>query len=99
MAQYDLYPAPGGGGYLLDIQTDWIAILDTRIVVPLVPEGGVQATAKGMNPRVEIDGVGYVLATQFLAAVPAAMLRTPRTNLAGRAEEITRALDLVLRGF
>jgi toxin CcdB len=99
MAQYDVYPAPVGGGYLLDVQTDWIAILDTRIVVPLVPEGTVRVVAKGMNPRVEVDGDGYVLATQLLAAVPAAMLRTPRGNLSGRAEEITRALDLVLHGF
>lgn len=99
MAQYDLYPAPGGGGYLLDVQSDWIGILDTRIVVPLVPEGEVRAVAKGLNPRVEVDGVPFVLATQLLAAVPARLLRMPMGNLSGRAEEITRALDLVLHGF
>ena len=99
MAQYDVYPAPVGRGYLLDVQTDWIAGLDTRVVVPLVPEGGVRVTAKGLNPRVEIDGVGFVLATQLLAAVPASILQAPRANLSARAEEITRALDLVLHGF
>lgn len=99
MAQYDLYHLPETGGYLLDVQTDLMEVLDTRVVVPLVPEGAVRVVARAMNPRVEIEGAPFVLATQLLAAVPATMLRTPRANLSARAEEITRALDLVLHGF
>lgn len=37
MARFDIYPNPVGAGYLLDIQTDLLSGLNTRVVVPLMP--------------------------------------------------------------
>ncbi|MBS1183360.1 MAG: plasmid maintenance protein CcdB, partial [Proteobacteria bacterium] len=37
MARFDVFPNPGGSGYLLDVQADLLDGLNTRIVVPLLP--------------------------------------------------------------
>ena len=47
----------------------------------------------------EFEGVSYVLATQFLAAVPRSELRQPVTNFSNYSDDITNALDMVFQGF
>jgi len=37
MARYDLYPNPFGRGYLLDVQSDLLDELATRVVIPVMP--------------------------------------------------------------
>jgi toxin CcdB len=37
--------------------------------------------------------------TQFMAAVPAAILRDPVTSLRSHRDEITAALDFLMQGF
>ena len=99
MPRHDFYPAPGGAGFLLDLQTDLLDGLATRVVAPLLPAEGAPLPARGLNPVFEIEGRPHVLATQFLSAVPASLLRQPAGNLGARADEITRALDMVFQGF
>ena len=98
MPKYDVYPAPEGTGYLLDVQSDLLDGLNTRVVIPLLPESGAPAPARHLNPLIAIDGVRHVMVTQFLAAVPAGLLTGPVGNLAARADDITRALDMVFLG-
>ena len=99
MAKYDVYPNPGGGGFLLDVQADLLDGLNTRAVVPLIPLQAAPVPAKRLNPVFQIDGKPYVMATQFLAAVPATILKTPLTNLAPQFSEITTAIDILIQGF
>ena len=37
MARYDVYANPNADGYLLELQTDLLDELKTRVVVPLIP--------------------------------------------------------------
>lgn len=97
MARYDVYRSPDG--YMLDVQTDLLDDLDTRIVVPLLPVGQAPKIAKFLNPSFEIDGDLHMLAMQYLAAVPASVLKVPVHSLANRADEVTRALDMLFHGF
>jgi len=99
MAKYEVYPNSDGSGYLLDVQADLLTDLNTRIVVPLMPLGKAPKPAKRLNPVFEIEGEQVVMATQFLAAVPAAILNPPATNLGGKFDEISNALDMVFVGF
>lgn len=99
MARHDVYPAPDGRCYLLDVQTDLLSGLTTRIVVPLLPEEDAPLPARHLNPLVELDGTRHVMATQFLATVPSAILQDPVATVADRADEITRALDMIFHGF
>ena len=99
MARFDVYARPGGAGYVLDVQADILSGLNTRIVVPLLPLSGAPEPAKRLNPVFEIGSEPHVMVTQFLAAVPRALLRSPVSNLADQDSEIMAALDMVLVGF
>ena len=99
MAKYDVVPNPSGAGYLLDVQTELLEGLNTRIVVPLLPISEAPEPAKRLNPIFEVEGLQVVMATQFLASVPASILANPVQNLANEFAEITNALDMVFQGF
>ncbi len=99
MPKYDVYPNPGGSGFVVDVQTDLLDGLATRVVVPLVPTKSAPIPARLLNPVIVIDGDEHVMVTQFLSAVPTSPLGNPVANLAARADDITRALDMLFQGF
>lgn len=99
MARFDVFRNPEGPGCLLDIQADLLSHLNTRIVVPLLPAATAPKPARTLNPCFEMGDETLVMTTQFMAAVPASMLRAPVANLAMRREEIVAALDLLMQGF
>ena len=99
MARHDVYENPDGNGYLLDLQSDFCSVLDSRIVAPLVPlEDGLLYSAK-LNPVFEIRGERYFMLTQAMSAIPAGMLRKKIASLSGHFDEITRAIDMIFQGF
>jgi toxin CcdB len=99
MARHDLYRAPDGAGWWLDVQAEVLDLLNTRVVVPILPEAEAPVPAKRLNPVFEIEGERAVMVTQFLSAVPMRVLGRPVGSLAGRADEIGAALDMVFVGF
>ena len=98
MARYDVYASPDSAGYLLDVQADLLESLNTRLVVPLMPDSAAPVPAKRLNPTFDIQSERFVMVTQFLSAVPASILKVPVTSLAQYDTEITGALDLALTG-
>jgi len=99
MPRFSVFKNPDGSGYLLNVQADLLDHLNTRVVVPLLPLNLAPVPAKTLNPVFEVEGEPVAIVTQFLAAVPAHMLRTAVANLEGRRHEITTALDLLFQGF
>lgn len=99
MARFDVYDAPGGLGYLLDVQADVLSALNTRVVVPLLPLDEAPLPARQLNPVFEIEGRAHVMVTQFLAAVPRGLLSAPLANLGSEDGQIMAAMDLLLVGF
>lgn len=99
MTRFAAYPNPDGPGYLLDVQADLLSHLNTRIVVPLLPLALAPTPASTLNPVFEIEGQAFAMATQFLAAVPANILKSSIASLEGRRDEITAAMDLLFQGF
>lgn len=99
MPRFDLYPAPSGQGFLLDVQTDLLSGLNTRLVVPVLPAAAAPKPATILNPEFLISGVAHVMVTQFLSAVPASLLKAPSGSLASEADSITGALDFLYQGF
>ncbi len=99
MARFGVFRNPEGPGYLLDVQADVLGHLNTRVVVPLLPLNVAPMPAKTLNPVFEVDGESVVMATQFLAAVPASLLRMGIASLEDRRHDITAALDLLFQGF
>ncbi len=99
MARFDVYQNPDGAGCLLDIQADLLSHLNTRVVVPLLPLTNAPQPARTLNPIFDISGETLVMSTQFMAAVPANMLKMPLASLSGRRDDIVAAIDLLMQGF
>ena len=99
MPKYDVFPNPSGDGFLLDVQTDLLSDLNTRVVVPLLPKSRSPKPATRLNPTFEIDGEQVVMVTQFLAAVPVGILKSQVGNLRDEFEKITIAIDMLIQGF
>ena len=104
MARFDVYQNPGQNPhvpFLLDVQTDLLSALDTRVVVPLrrvdcFPTG---ALPKHLSPVFEVAGILCFMETPKLAAVPAKILKSPIAALAEQHPDITAALDFLFQGF
>ena len=99
MPKYDVYRAPKGAGYLLDVQTDLLGDLRSRVVVPLIPRNQNYPIAKRLNPVFVLFDEDHIMVTELLAAIPKQMLTAPQANLADHFAEITDALDMLLQGF
>lgn len=99
MARFDVYANLGSVGYVLDVQADLLNALNTRIVVPLMPISAAPRPAGRLNPKFQIGDAPHLMVTQFMAAVPRAVLGRPVTNLADQDAEIMAALDMALVGF
>ncbi len=99
MARFDVYKNPDGEGFLLDIQSELLSHLNSRVVVPLLPSSSAPRPAKILNPGLAIAGESLIMATQFMAAVPFGILRAPITNLQAKHDEIVAAVDFLMQGF
>lgn len=99
MARFDIFRNDGGPGYLLDVQSDLLSGLNTRVVVPLLPKSSAPSPAQGLNPLFDVDGEEVLTATQYMAAVPESELRVGVGNLSERQHEISAALDMLFLGF
>ena len=99
MPKYDVFPNPSGQGFLLDVQSDLLSDLNTRIVVPLLPSARAPMPAKRLNPTFDINGESVVMVTQFMAAVPVGILKSPVANIEEDFEKVTTAVDMLMQGF
>jgi toxin CcdB len=104
MAQFDVYLNPNSATrtlipYLLDVQTDLLRDLGTRVVVPLVvvEEMGVAMTQ--LCPRFILEGREVVMSTAELAGLPSRSFGQPIASLQNQRTEIVAALDLLFTGF
>jgi len=104
MAQFDVYRNSNPASheaipYLLDVQSDMLESLSTRVVVPLVRASAMGKAAKYLNPLIAVEGVDLVMSTAELAGVPSCLLADKVLSLAHRRDEIIAALDFLFSGF
>jgi len=86
--------------YLLDIQSDLLTDLSTRVVIPVVTLDalGIKPLTRLM-PKIDIEGETCVVLAPQLAGVSAKELGQPVGNLSHLRAEILAALDLLFTGF
>jgi toxin CcdB len=99
VARFDIYRSRASTGYLLDCQADVLAVLNTRLVVPLLPEGTIPQFDRRLNPSMVVDGKRFVMVTQAAVAVPVSQLGKLAGSLAEEDFTITAALDMLLTGY
>lgn len=103
MAQFDVYrnPNPETAGpipYLLDIQADFLDVLSTRVIVPLLTLEAMGKTAQVLNPIFTVENRRVVMSTAELAGIPLRSLGEAVCSLAEQRNEIIAALDLLFTG-
>jgi toxin CcdB len=102
MARFDVYRNQAGHTdvtYLVDIQSDLLSQLRTRIVIPLVPLPQFGTPVSRLNPVVAINGELHALATTDMAGVSIANLGEIVGSLDENANDIMNAVDFLLHGF
>ncbi len=102
--QFDVFANPSARSrdfypYVMDIQSDLLSSLPTRMVVPLaVTSLPSQALPKRLCPLVTVNGQTLMLVPFEAAPLDKRLLKTQVINLSPRADEVIAALDAVLSG-
>ncbi len=105
MAQFAVYRNPSRRSnkripYVVDVQSDLLAITVTRVVIPLaLPSLLNGRAARQLNPQLIIKRKKLVLLTQEIAALPTSILVNEIANLSSQRDQIIAALDLLFTGI
>jgi toxin CcdB len=103
MARFDIYRNPGADSrripFLLDVQSDLLSGVTTRVVVPLVRAVEFKKSAGRLHPVFEVEGQSVVMLTTHLAGVLRSDVGARVGSLADRRDEIVAALDFLFQGF
>ncbi len=105
MAQFDIHRNSDPGSkartpFLLEIQSDILSVLATRIVVPLRPG----SMMKGMfitrlHLKIEVEGSEHFAIVPELAAIPQSRLGASVRSAPELRQGVSEALDLIFTGF
>ena len=102
MPQFDVYKPSGQSGVhslLLDIQSDLIGLIGSRVVVPMVKFTQAPKLTQRLNPVFEVGSQKYVALFQDLQSVTLEMLGARVGNLADKRFEVTTTLDFLFQGY
>ena len=85
---------------LVDVQSDLLESLNTRVVVPLTKSAALtKKPVSHLTPEISFDGDRYVLMTPQLAGINRTELGSATGSLVGERQTILAALDFLLTGF
>jgi toxin CcdB len=85
---------------LVDVQSELLEELETRVVIPLARSTGFSAfPLRRLMPAIELEGERYVLMTPQLAGVPRRDLGPHTGSAVTESRAICTALDFLIRGF
>ena len=86
--------------YLMDIQSDTVSILGTRIVVPLRKASTfIDKTISKIHIPMKVENKEYIAFISEMAAVPTGMIGSTVINGSFKRVEIIAAIDLLFTGF
>ena len=98
MARLDIYRTTTGT-VLLDCQSDILAHLNTRFVVPLAsPDDAVEVDPK-LTPLLHVAGDELLMLTHFAAAVPVTALGKRFGSAIDQDFTVSKALDMLISGY
>jgi toxin CcdB len=103
MAQFDVHRNANEATrhavpYLLDLQSNLLTDLATRVVVPLMHASRLKHTLQRLNPAFRIEGADVVMSTAELAAIHRRHLGERVASLESARTEIIAAFDTIIQG-
>ncbi|MEZ9946990.1 CcdB family protein [Vibrio breoganii] len=105
MSQFSLYQNNDTGTataypYFVDVQSEMLDTLNTRLVIPLTPVEMLEKKAPvHLCPVIHIDEGDFVILTHQMASVPNKILRDPVNELSTFRNEIIAAIDFLITGI
>jgi toxin CcdB len=105
MARFDVYANPGAHAsttpYLLDVQSNLLDGLDSRMVIPLrsLDHFSKVEIPVRLTPVLSIKGKDYLLETPKMGAVPLRVLKDYVGSMNEDQARITAALDFLFQGY
>ncbi|SUH05515.1 cytotoxic protein CcdB [Salmonella enterica subsp. enterica] len=100
--QYMVYRNKGNSKaypYLLDVQSDIIDELHTRMVIPLFPVSRlVNNPVKRLTPTLNVEGNDYLVMTHEMASIRLSQIGDEVMDVRSHRQTIKNALDLSLTG-
>ena len=85
--------------FYLDIQSDHIKGLESRVVVPLLNAELFKQKTEDIHPEFEIEGQLVVMLTPGLGSLPQGLLRKPICNISSKQMDIQNALDALFGSY
>ncbi len=105
MAQFRIYANSNEGTkaefpYLLEVQSELLSDLATRMVIPIVTFSNPKYRAMTkLTPAIEIKGRKYLAITPLMAGVPRSALGNEIADLSRTQGDIIAAVDLLITGI
>jgi toxin CcdB len=85
---------------LLDVQSDLLEALKTRVVLPLSPAVTAKARAmQSLTPNITVAGKEYLMVTPQLAGISVRELGTLVDTVPSESGKIIGAIDLLISGI
>ncbi|MDA0130587.1 CcdB family protein [Vibrio sp. MarTm2] len=86
--------------YFVDVQSEMLDTLNTRLVIPLTPVEMLEKKAPThLCPVIHIDEGDFVILTNQMTSVPTKILRDPVNDLSTFRNEIIAAIDFLITGI
>ncbi|AYG57698.1 CcdB family protein [Rhizobium jaguaris] len=99
MARFHVYGLKQSQTLALDLQSNLLERLNTRMMVPLLPMDDVSASITRLNPRFAINDRPYIMMTQLIGAVSLTEIGDLIIDLSPHSDQITAATDFLFQGF
>jgi toxin CcdB len=99
MRQFDVHLPDGGGPLLLVLQAEAVSPFSIVVAAPLYAADDWHDPVRHLQPRLAIDGQDFILATNYLAAVPRSQFGAVLTSLEQHRATILAALDFLYTGI
>jgi toxin CcdB len=86
--------------YLVDVQSDLLSDIGTRVVVPLLKRTATTKKAvKNLMPVVSVDGQQFIMVVPLLAGIASGELGTAVASVSQHRGEVIAALDFLITGI
>jgi toxin CcdB len=103
MAQFDVHRNPAEPGresipYVVDIQSDLLSDLPTRLVAPLILARGFGPPVGRLHPRFVVEDSPVIMLTTEIGVLSPRALGDAVASLEDRRHEIVGAIEMLITG-
>lgn len=87
--------------YFIDVQSDMLAHLNTRLVMPLTQKANSNSQVKALTPVVTIDQVDYVVLTTMITTTDVKNLKDGDAVIDASylRDQLVSAIDMMILGI